>query len=286
MKLVELGFSKGGKLCRKWFPGLKLSWMVQVDRLTQLSLVGGESVVDSEGVNSESNKKDVRRRPEWGHGGEHGYLMLREAIISGKHLPNERLVEAELVTTLGVGRSVVRTALARLEQEGLVIREPNRGARVRLVNENEAYEIIEVRMALEGLAARKAAESITSQQCETLRSILGEMRVRYSEEDLLAYSDCNAKLHRFIIECSGHKTVRDLVDMLKAQSVRFQFRTILTQGRPEQSLAEHEAIVDAVCSGNGMKAQEAVENHLSHVAEALRACRNDFSAIDFSQLTR
>lgn len=246
----------------------------------------GQSATEGEVLNPYGDGQNVRQRPKRGHGGEHGYLTLREAIISGKHLPNERLVETDLVMTLGVGRSVIRTALARLEQEGLVIREPNRGARVRLVNENEAYEIIEVRMALEGLAARKAAESITPEQCTVLRGIIDEMRERYDEGDLLSYSDCNAKLHRFIIECSGHKTVKDLVDMLKAQSVRFQYRTILTQGRPEHSFAEHEAIVDAVCSGNGRKAQEAVQNHLGHVAEALRACRNDFGAFDLSTLTR
>lgn len=245
-----------------------------------------QSIINGEGVSSNGGSEDVRKRPERGHGGEHGYLMLRKAIISGKHLPNERLVETDLVTTLGVGRSVVRTALARLEQEGLVIREPNRGARVRLVNENEAYEIIEVRMALEGLAARKAAESITPEQCIVLRGIIDDMRERYDEGDLLSYSDCNAKLHRFIIECSGHKTVRDLVDMLKAQSVRFQYRTILTQGRPDHSFTEHKAIVEAVCSGDGQKAQVAIHNHLDHVAEALRACRSDFGAVDLSALTR
>lgn len=222
-------------------------------------------------------------RPMRGHSGEHGYLMLREAITSGKHLPNERLVEAELVAKLGVGRSVVRTALARLEQEGLVIREPNRGARVRLVNEHEAYEIIEVRMALEGLAARKAAEKITPEQCSELRAILEEMRSRHKEGDLLAYSDGNARLHRFIIECSGHQAVIDLVYTLKAQSVRFQYRTILTPGRPDRSLAEHEAMVDAICSGDSDAAQAAVQYHLASVAESLRSCQSDFQTVDFTR---
>lgn len=257
-----------------------------IKRLSKSTLSDDKAAVNSEDPSPREKSADVRLRPMRGHGGEHGYLMLREAIISGQHLPNERLVEAELVVTLGVGRSVVRTALARLEQEGLVIREPNRGARVRLVNENEAYEIIEVRMALEGLAARKAAESITPEQCSTLRGILDEMRMRHREGDLLAYSDCNAKLHRYIIECSGHRTVMELVDMLKAQSVRFQYRTILTPGRPDLSLAEHEAMVEALCSEDGEMAQAAVQNHLGHVAEALRSCRSDFQAIDFATLTR
>ena len=58
---------------------------------------------------------------------------LRDAIVSGRLQPNERLVEIDLAQTLGVGRSAVRTALARLEQEGLVEHERHRGARVRLI---------------------------------------------------------------------------------------------------------------------------------------------------------
>ncbi len=220
-------------------------------------------------------------RPVRGNGGQHGYLLLRETIISGKHHPNERLVESELAEKLGVGRSVVRTALARLEQEGLVIRETNRGARVRLISEEEAYEIIEVRVVLEGLAARKAAEKITVQQGDSLRAILEEMRVRHREGDLLGYSDGNARLHRFIIECSGHETVRKLVEMLKAQSVRFQYRTILIPGRPDQSLSEHEAMVEAICSSNPDAAEEAVQFHLRNVAKSLKIGHDNLQLANF-----
>jgi DNA-binding GntR family transcriptional regulator len=67
-----------------------------------------------------------------------GYQALREAIVLGTLQPNERLVEANLAREFGLGRSAVRTALARLEQDGLVEREPHRGARVRLIDEREA----------------------------------------------------------------------------------------------------------------------------------------------------
>ncbi len=82
---------------------------------------------------------------------------LREAIVTGHFQPNERLVEADVARELGVGRSAVRTALARLENEGLVEHERHRGARVRLVGAKEAVEILETRAVLEGLAARHAA---------------------------------------------------------------------------------------------------------------------------------
>src|SRR5437588_2682727 len=100
---------------------------------------------------------------------------LRHAIVSGHLQPNQRLIEAEWTAALGVGRTAVRTALAVLEQEGLVEHERNRGARVRLIDEEEAVEILEARAVLEGLAARHAAVRARGEDIDDLRSILAEM---------------------------------------------------------------------------------------------------------------
>src|SRR6266702_6437032 len=94
------------------------------------------------------------------------YTQLREAIMSGEFQPNERLIEMDLAQSLGAGRAAIRTALARLEQEGLVQRERYRGARVRLISETEAVEILEVRAALESLAMRYAALNITAEESD------------------------------------------------------------------------------------------------------------------------
>src|SRR5437899_10787801 len=85
------------------------------------------------------------------------YHQLREAIVSGQYHPNERLVEASIAQRMGAGRTAVRAALVRLDQEGLVEIEPNRGARVRLTSDREALEIEAVRAALEGMPALRAA---------------------------------------------------------------------------------------------------------------------------------
>ena len=74
-------------------------------------------------------------------------------------MPNERLIESDLIDSLGVSRAAVRIILAQLENEGLVVREPNRGARVRMVSEAEAIEITQTRAALESLVAQQAALS-------------------------------------------------------------------------------------------------------------------------------
>jgi DNA-binding GntR family transcriptional regulator len=195
---------------------------------------------------------------------------LREAIVTGRFQPSERLVETDLTRVLGVGRSAVRTALARLEHEGLVEHERHRGARVRLVSAQEAVEIIEARAVLEGLAARHAALRATPTDVEDLRQILGEMRRRLDAGDLLGASDENAVLHRRLLEISAHETAARLIATLKSQLVRFQYRTIMLPGRSDRSFVEHSAIVEAIAAGDPEEAQAAMRTHLSHVAEALR----------------
>src|SRR5260370_24991115 len=103
------------------------------------------------------------------------YHQLREAIVSGRYHPNERVVEAAIAQRIGAGRTAVRAALVRLEQEGLVEIERNRGARVRLISDREALEIEEVRAALEGMLARRAATRVTAEDLSGLHQGIGEL---------------------------------------------------------------------------------------------------------------
>jgi DNA-binding GntR family transcriptional regulator len=198
-----------------------------------------------------------------------GYLRLRGAILRGDLSPNQRLVEADMSSAFELPRAAVRTALVRLEHEGLIEREPHRGARVRLVTEQEAVEILQARAALEGLAANQAALNITPAGADELRTVLERQRAALDKQDLMGASDVNAQLHAKIVELSGHATAQRLISALNSQMVRFQFRTILIPGRPVQSHQEHSAIVEAVAAGDAKKAERAMHRHLTNVAQAL-----------------
>lgn len=198
---------------------------------------------------------------------------LREAIVRGDLAPNSRLVEADLTRQFSMSRGAVRTALVRLEQEGLVTREHNRGARVRHIGDEEAIEILEARAALEGLAAAEAARRIDAKGVRRLQKALDRHTKLIEAGDLMAASDANAALHELLLELSGHATAQQLIRTLKSQTVRFQFRTILVPGRPATSNAEHAAIVAAVVEGKPRQAEKAMRDHLFSVAAALRASR-------------
>jgi DNA-binding GntR family transcriptional regulator len=198
------------------------------------------------------------------------YEHLRAAIVEGRLAPNERLVEEELAARLGTTRANVRTGLARLEAEGLVSREHNRGARVRVIGIDEAIEILEVRATVEALAARRAAARAGDADRDRLRAIVAQMEVRAAASDLLGYSQLNANLHASILAIAAHATATKVLSALHSQAVRFQFRTILQPGRPAQSLAEHRAIVESICAGDEDGAAAAMLRHLDGVVHALR----------------
>jgi DNA-binding GntR family transcriptional regulator len=198
------------------------------------------------------------------------YRRLREGIIAGRFQPNERLVEANLSKMLSAGRTAVRAALVRLDQEGLVTREHNRGARVRLVSDLEALQIEEVRAALERLLARQAAAKATSTDIRELRHVLVDMRKRLSSGDSIGYSELNPKFHQLIWATARNPTAGRLVGTLKSQSLRFQYQTMLRPGRPARSLREHELIFSAITAHDPEAADSAMRDHLEEVIETLR----------------
>ena len=199
------------------------------------------------------------------------YATLRSIIRSGELGPGERLVEIDLAERLALGRAAIRTALARLEQDGLVERAPYRGARVRVIGEAEAVEILEARGALEGVTARHAAQHATPKDVDALRSILKKMAQRHTAGDLHAVSELNATLHGRILRIANLPRIAKLIDDLNAQNVRHQFRTVLAAGRPSQSLREHGAIVDAIARGDGDAAEAAMRTHLAQVIRTLQS---------------
>lgn len=198
------------------------------------------------------------------------YDTLRAAIVRGDLAPDARLVEADISATFGMSRGAVRTALIRLEQDGLVVREPHRGARVRKVSDQEAVEILQARAVLEGLAVRQAAERLDDEGAARVRACLDRHRELLEAGDLLGASDANAELHATLLEISGHGTARRLIRALSSQTVRYQYRTILIPGRSTASLEEHKAIVEAVLAGRPDDAEKAMRTHLFNVADGVR----------------
>lgn len=195
---------------------------------------------------------------------------LRAAVLRGDVAPGQRLVEAELVETIGVTRGSVRAAIDELVAEGLLERIHNRGARVRTITLEQAIEILECRRVLEGLIAAKAAERVGPWDVTRLRELGTQLGDAVRDGELMKYSSLNQELHAMLAEISGQTTAAALIGRLNAQIVRHQFQLSLRPGRPQVSLQQHLAIIDAVVAGEPAEAERAMHAHLASVIDTLR----------------
>ncbi len=196
---------------------------------------------------------------------------IRQAILEGRFSPNERLVEEELVRIFGSTRPAIRQALAVLEQQGLVVRERNRGARVRLISAAEAIEIMELRAAIEAMVARHAARRITAVDIDRLRGMIAHLEALTASGDLVSYSQANVAFHAAIARIAQHPSAERILNGLRSQTVAFQYRPILEPGRAAAIDAEHRVLVAALAAGDEASAEAAMRTHIENAGRALQA---------------
>jgi DNA-binding GntR family transcriptional regulator len=205
---------------------------------------------------------DARRRDK-------AYQVIKDAILSGAYGPNQRLTEMDLSAELGVSRQTVGIALVRLEQEGLIVTQPNRGATVRSVSVAEALRILRVREALEGVAASLAAQFATATELSEMHAVLTAMGAPDHPDALLNYSVLNTRLHELILHAARDETLERMLASLNYTLVRYQYRTVLVPGRLAESLVEHQRIVGAIEAHDPPTAEQAARRHIARIRDVL-----------------
>lgn len=213
-----------------------------------------------------------RRNSESGARGqlEYAYQRLKDAITNGVYLPNQRLIEADVTQALGVSRTTLRAALIRLQQEGVVEIEVNRGARVRAFSLDEAIEILLVREVLEGLAAVLAVQRIADEDIAALRCVVVEMQDALATDDIRRYGALNHRFHRIILAAADNEIVSRFLGSLQYPLIRYQFGSILVPGRRDASLSEHREILAALEARDPERLERAARLHVANVREAVR----------------
>ena len=196
---------------------------------------------------------------------------IREDIVDGVYHPRERLVEADLAERYGAKRSAIRAALLELTAEGLVEREPNRGARVRGLTVEEGIEIAQIRQELESLCARLAAERGTAEEREHLRVLVDELHSAHAAQDWLRYLHGNAGFHTAIIGMARHQTAEDIIARLGNLNLGRHFPMALRSPPATESEVEHEHIATAIINGDGDEAARAMRAHLQISIDVLEA---------------
>lgn len=200
---------------------------------------------------------------------ETAYQQLKQDILSGIYTPRQRLVEMDIAAQLNVSRATLRVVLTRLQHEGLVEMQPNRGAQVRALSVEEAAEIFQAREALEGLAAAIAADRATPEQLRNLRDVVTQMEHVLNAGDLVGLLPLASQFHQIVVEAANQAVVAQLLEMLHAPLIRHQFRIILVPGRKESSLAEFRDILTCLEQRDAAGAERAMRHHLVQLRQSL-----------------
>ncbi|TKW65813.1 MAG: GntR family transcriptional regulator [Paracoccus denitrificans] len=192
------------------------------------------------------------------------YSLIVEAIDGGIYMPGDRLVESELADRFGVSRTPVREALQRLETQSMVKRD-GRSLIVATLDHNQLAELYTVRTELEALAARLAARHATPEELRVLQSMVDEDMRRLGDADALARS--NRRFHHQIHLASHNRYLVQQLDIVHRNMALMARTSLAVEGRPKVALAEHQAIADALKSGDGAAAEAALRAHISKAFE-------------------
>lgn len=201
---------------------------------------------------------------------EQVFARLQDDIVLGVLKPGTRLGEAELAARYGVSRGPLREAIRRLESRKLLQREPHVGARVASLTLADLIEIYRVREALEGMAARLAAEHMTADEVAGLHQVLSQHEQQQDIKEDVAYFQREGDLdfHYQIIQGSHNKTLADLLIgeiYHLVRMYRYQFSAVAN--RPQKALAEHRRIVEAIEAGDGDLAEMLMRRHIGRARE-------------------
>lgn len=197
------------------------------------------------------------------------FESLREAIISGRLHPGQHLMEIQLAEELGVSRTPVREAIRKLELEGLVVMIPRKGAYVAGLSIKDIADVFEIRRALEGLAARLAAERCTDEELEEMERILMKTAELVEEGRVEEIIEWDTRFHEALVKAAHNPRLSQLVANLREQVQRFRNSSLRHPGRLKVALEEHRQIVEAIAERDPDLAQNRAYEHIESAENSL-----------------
>ncbi|GHE90775.1 transcriptional regulator [Aliiroseovarius zhejiangensis] len=188
------------------------------------------------------------------------YRQLLEDIREGEFHPGERIKEASIAKRLGISRTPVREAIRRLQSEGRVTIEPQRGAVVAELDRMEISELYLLRQQLEGIAARFAAQHASDMEIEQMEVILD--RVHGEDADIRTLNQVNWDLHHAIFYAAKNRYLLKAFNAISDDLALLRGARYIPEGRPEELYREHKAIVDAIRARDPERAEKAAKDHI------------------------
>ena len=200
------------------------------------------------------------------------FNTLREAILKGELQPGERLMELQLASKLGVSRTPIREAIRMLEQEGLAVTMPRRGAEVAKMTLKDMEDVLEVRDALDELAAKIACSKMNSEQMRSLKAAKDEFAQATKDgTDVKVIAEADVKFHDVIYESTDNAKLVSLISNLREQLYRYRVEYLKNPENYSGLIKEHEAIVSALEAKDESGVTKAMHDHVANQEAAMKA---------------
>ena len=204
------------------------------------------------------------------------FNTLRDAILSGKLAPGERLMENHLAEKLGVSRTPIREALRMLEIENLVELVPRKGAQVLDMSEKDIRDVLEVRGVLEALGVRLACQKMSSEQMQELELCQRDFIQAYEENDYEKTAVCDEKFHNTIFQATGNEKLIQIVNNLRIQLYRYRVAYIKVPGLKDITIDQHNEILRCIEARQAEEGARLALDHVEHQTKViLDSIKND-----------
>jgi GntR family transcriptional regulator, rspAB operon transcriptional repressor len=199
------------------------------------------------------------------------YAAIKKRILERRYSPGERLSEARLVQELGLGRSPIRTALARLKNEGWIAVSPQSGTYIKSLSEKEIQDLVSLRLLLETHVTQFAATNISDEQLRKLRRsfqmLFPPHRAKVNEDYFDEFNEFDSLFHLTIYRAAGNSLITDiLLNLLdKVQWLKTASRT--SPARIKSGFMELERILSALEARDANKAAALMREHIGNAAQ-------------------
>lgn len=197
--------------------------------------------------------------------GDAAYRFLRQAILANELPAGFQATEVDIAARLGMSRTPVHEAMARLQEEGFVQILPRRGILVKALTPSDLLEIYDILIGLEGAAAERLASlnenEETSRVLDELGSFTDRMEIALGRGDLDAWADADERFHDTLVSRCGNGRIRRMIETVAGQSQRARRLTLHLRPTPTQSVVEHRKIIEAIRHADPAEAGRAARGH-------------------------
>jgi len=182
---------------------------------------------------------------------------VRNAIVNGQIAAGARVAEPELADHFGISRTPIREAFRQLESEGFITVIPRKGAIVASLSAKDISDFYDLKMVLEGYAARCATKVLTEKEMAKMEAVNRQMEVAAAKKDLRKVLVLHNEFHDIFLKACGNEKLHAIVQNMVMQFQRFRL-ILAMRGKIEGSIRQHREIIDAFRKRNADMAESLV----------------------------